>query len=349
MKGLSLEAKVGLLILTAAVMLGAFLFVLGGVSFADTYPVYVDFDNPGSVQPGAAVRVAGVKVGTIEEVEYLGRRLDPETGRRPLVRFRLAIHDDVRDTIHACADDGRGHCTGGATFYVTSQGVLGEQFIAVDPGDPDNPPLPEGSISQGVDPPRLDLALALGYELLETVVHGIEDNREELGSLVDDIVALIHNLRALVVDNRGDLDTIVDNLRTLSDESVSTLRAARESYIDGERPQRIMRNLDRTVALVDREAPNLVRDASSAVHGANELLETIGPEQREQIQRTLASADRIATRADSTMEEAQEIVHHVREGQGTVGAFLMDEEIYDDVQELIRDLKHNPWKFFWRE
>ncbi len=349
MKGLSLEAKVGLLILTAAVMLGAFLFVLGGVSLEDSYSVYVDFDNPGSVQPGAAVRVAGVKVGSIEEVQYLGRRLDAETGRRPLVRFRLAIHDDVRDTIHRCADDGRGHCVGGATFYVTSQGVLGEQFIAVDPGDPDNPPLEEGSISQGVDPPRLDLALALGFELLQTVVDGIKNNREQLGSLVDDIVALIHNLRTLVVDNRGDLDQIVDNVRTLSEESVSTLRAARESYVDGERPQRIMRNLDRTVALVDREAPNLVRDAQSAVHGANELIGTVGPEQREQIQRTIASADRIASRAETAVNEGGEIVHHVREGQGTVGAFPMDEEIYDDVQELIRDLKHNPWKFFWRE
>ncbi len=346
---LSLEARVGLLILSAAVLLGAFLFVLGGVSFEDSYPVFVDFDNPGSVQPGAAVRVAGVKVGTIEEVEYLGRRLDPETGRRPLVRFRLSIHDDVRDTIHTCADDARGRCVGGATFYVTSQGVLGEQFIAVEPGDPDNPPLAEGSISRGVDPPRLDLALALGYELLETVVHGIEDNREELGGLIDDIVALIHNLRTLVVDNRGDVDQIVDNVRTLSDESVSTLRAARETYVDGPRPQRILRNLDRTVALVDREAPDLIRDASSAAHGANELLDTIGPEQREQIQRTIASADRIATRADGTVAEAGEIVHHLRQGQGTVGALVMDEEIYDDLQELIRDLKHNPWKFFWRE
>ena len=27
----------------------------------------------------------------------------------------------------------------------------------------------------------------------------------------------------------------------------------------------------------------------------------------------------------------------------------IDEEIYDDLQEMIRDLKHNPWKFFWRE
>ena len=28
---------------------------------------------------------------------------------------------------------------------------------------------------------------------------------------------------------------------------------------------------------------------------------------------------------------------------------VMDEQIYDDVQEMVRDLKHNPWKFFWKE
>jgi phospholipid/cholesterol/gamma-HCH transport system substrate-binding protein len=335
---ISLEAKVGLLILAAAILLGAFLFVLGGVSFKDDYTVFVDFDNPGSVQPGAAVRVGGVKVGTIEEVTYMGRRLDPETGRRPLVRFRLSIHEEVKSTIH---DD--------ALFYVTSQGVLGEQFIAVDPGDPERPALREGAIVEGVDPPRLDLALALGYELLETIVEGVRNNREELGTLVDDIVALVNGLRGIVVDNRGDIDSIVDNVRTLSDEGIATLRSARETYVDGERPQRIMRNLDRTIAVVDRETPGLVRDVGSAAREANEVLETFGPDQRRQIQTTLASAERIATQAESAMGEAEEIVQHLREGRGTIGALLMDEEIYDDLQELIRDLKHNPWKFFWRE
>ena len=23
--------------------------------------------------------------------------------------------------------------------------------------------------------------------------------------------------------------------------------------------------------------------------------------------------------------------------------------VYDDLQEMLRDLKHNPWKFFWRQ
>ena len=47
--------------------------------------------------------------------------------------------------------------------------------------------------------------------------------------------------------------------------------------------------------------------------------------------------------------DAQSIVQHIKKGEGTVGALVMDEAIYDDVQEMVRDLKHNPWKFLWRE
>lgn len=335
---LSLEAKVGLLVLTAAILLGGFLFLLGGVSFADTYTLYVDYNNPGSVQPGAAVRIGGVKVGSVEEVEYRGRQLDPETGRRPLVRMRIEVHEDVQDTIH---ED--------ALFFVTSQGVLGEQFIAIEPGSHDEPILAADSVVAGVDPPRLDLALALGYELLETIVDGIRENRGDLGTLLEDVVALVHQLRLLLDDNRGDLDGIIDNVRTLSDEGIATLRGAREAYVDGERPQRIMRNLDRTVAVVNRETPGLLEDVGRATTNANEVLDTFGPDQREQIQNTIASAERMTTSAETSVDEAGQIVRRIREGEGTVGALLADEEIYDDLQELIRDLKHNPWKFFWRE
>ncbi|MBX3275926.1 MAG: MCE family protein [Sandaracinaceae bacterium] len=338
MKGVSLEAKVGLLVLTAAIVLGAFLFILGGVSFEDTFSVEVDFDNPGSVQPGAAVRIGGVKVGTVESVTYLGRRLDPATGRRALVRMRLSIHERVRDTIHE-----------GSLFYVTSQGVLGEQFVAIDPGDPEGPLLDTSRPYVGVDPPRLDLALALGFEVLEMLHDAVRDNRDDLGALFEDVVALVHQLRLLVTDNRGDLDTIVGNVRTLSEEGITTLRSAREAYVDGERPRRIMANVDRTVAVVSRETPTLIQDVERATRGVNDVLDTFGPDQRRQIQTTIASAERIATSAEGAVNEAGQIVHGIREGRGTVGALLMDEEIYDDLQELIRDLKHNPWKFFWRE
>ena len=108
---------------SSLVILGGFILVMGGLSFEKTYTVYVDFDNPGGLQSGAAVRIAGVKVGSVKELEFQGGKIDPKTGRRVLVRAKVAIEQRVKDAIHDDAD-----------FYVTTQGVLGEQFMAIDPG-----------------------------------------------------------------------------------------------------------------------------------------------------------------------------------------------------------------------
>jgi phospholipid/cholesterol/gamma-HCH transport system substrate-binding protein len=345
MKGISLEARVGLLVLVALVMLGAFVFVLGGVRIGDGYPLYIDFDNPGSVQAGAPVRIGGVKVGRVEEVRYMGGRLDPQTGRRPLVRLRISVDREVQDTVH---DD--------ALFYVTSQGVLGEQFVAIDPGTAEHPVLAEGSVVQGVDPPRLDLALALGYELLEDLVEGVRSHREELAGLMDDVVALVHVIRDLLDGHRTDIDHIVTQVSTAADEGVALLRGARETYVEGPQPRRILSRVEHLVGTLDREAGPLISDARDVASSARDTLAAIGPEERADIQETIHSAHRIATEVEGAtgdvrgiVTDAQSIVHHVREGEGTIGALLMDEEIYDDLQEMIRDLKHNPWKFFWRE
>lgn len=345
MKGLSLEVRVGLLVLLALALLGSFVFVLGGVRIGDGYPVYVDFDNPGSVQAGAPVRIGGVKVGRVEEVRYMGGRLDSATGRRPLVRLRLSIDREVQDTVH---DD--------ALFYVTSQGVLGEQFVAIDPGTAEHPVMPEGFIADGIDPPRLDLALALGYELLEDLVEGVRSRRDELGGLMDDVVALVRAIRELLEGNRDQVQHIVDQVATAADEGVALLRGARETYVEGQQPRRILSRVEHLVGTLDREAGPLIADARHVATSARETLDTIGPTERQEIQETIHSARRIAGDVETTtdhaqqvVDDAQAIVRHVREGEGTIGALLMDEEIYDDLQEMIRDLKHNPWKFFWRE
>ncbi|MBK8169495.1 MAG: MCE family protein [Sandaracinaceae bacterium] len=338
MKGLSIEARVGLLVLVSGALLAVFVFVLSGVTLKKTYTLYVDFDNPGAVQTGAPVRIGGIKVGSVEEVRYLGGRIDPHTGRRALVRLRLSVQDDVRETVHD-----------NALFYVTAQGVLGEQFIAVDPGTAERPVLRDGAIMHGVDPPRLDLALALGYELLETLTSGLRAHREEFGQLLDNVVALLRDLSSILHDNRGRIDNIIANIEAATAEANTTLASARTQYIDGPQAHRIMSNLDRALAVAARDLEPILTDVRSATHSANETLAAIGPEQRQHIQSAIENVDEMTGRANHTLEQAQQIVAHVRAGEGTVGAMLMDEEIYDDVQELIRDLKHNPWKLFWRE
>src|SRR5690242_18823666 len=95
----SIEVKVGALILVSLLILAPFILIMGGLSFEKTYTIYVDFDNPGGLQSGAPVRIAGVKVGTVKNLEFQGGKIDPKTGHRVLVRAQLAVEQRVKDAI----------------------------------------------------------------------------------------------------------------------------------------------------------------------------------------------------------------------------------------------------------
>lgn len=328
MKGFSLEVKVGLLLLAALLLMGGFLFALGGIDLKGGYSVYVDFNNPGGLKPGAAVRIAGVRVGTVEKSQYLGGRLDPKTGRRPLVRVELKIDNEVKDTIH---ED--------ALFYVTSSGVLGEPFMAIDPGSAVKPILAEGSVNRGLDPPRLDLALAMGYELLETMVEAVRNNKDELAGLLHDTSGLLKGLNNVIGKNEQKFHNIIANVETASDEGTQLIKGVRTNYVDSPQIKRIVNNIDKTM----QDTSPLVKDVRATV------ADVLGPEQRAKLKSTISDASILADRAKVTLADAQTIMTHMKRGEGTVGGLLMDEEIYDDVQEMLRDLKHNPWKLFWRE
>src|ERR1043165_8492077 len=100
----SIEVKVGILILVSLGILAAFVLVMGGLNFEKSYTVYVDFDNPGGLQSGAPVKIAGVKVGKVQALEFRGGEVDPKTGRRTLVRTKLSIEQRVKNAIHEDAD-----------------------------------------------------------------------------------------------------------------------------------------------------------------------------------------------------------------------------------------------------
>ncbi len=97
----SIEVKVGALILVSLVLLGGFILMMGGLSFEKTYPVYVDFDNPGGLLTGAAVRV-GRREGRQREGARVPRRKgrpeDRAPRRRPRARSRSRSGSRTRFT-----------------------------------------------------------------------------------------------------------------------------------------------------------------------------------------------------------------------------------------------------------
>jgi phospholipid/cholesterol/gamma-HCH transport system substrate-binding protein len=332
----SIEVKVGILILTAVGLLVAFVLVMGGLNFQPTYSIFVEFDNPGGLQSGAPVKIAGVKVGKLGEIQFRGGEINATTGRRePLVRIQAKIEKRYQKSIRD-----------NAVFYVTTQGVLGEQFLAVEPGSTDRPELPDGAVVRGLDPPRLDMLLAESYELLHASVTALREHREDLTEAFDGLRKTLKGTGEFMHRNQDRLDRIAENVEQVTVDGAEMVKQARQKYVENPQIDRILANTER----VTGDLPPLVADARETVANARRLSATLGGEaEQAKIRKALDDVAEITGRAKMATADAQAILAHVRRGKGSVGAMVMDEQLFDDLQELARDLKHNPWKFFWRE
>src|SRR5690606_27558546 len=120
-----IEVKVGILITVCVGLLVAFVMLLGDFGVAGGAPLYLDVPTSADLKPGAPVKVAGVPAGKVMEVAYRGGALDEKTGRRVYVRVKLEVDEQKLATIY---ED--------ASFYITTQGVLGEKYVEIDPGTP---------------------------------------------------------------------------------------------------------------------------------------------------------------------------------------------------------------------
>jgi phospholipid/cholesterol/gamma-HCH transport system substrate-binding protein len=329
----SIEVKVGLLILVGVGLLAALVLVMGGITLNRRFPLYVDFENPGGIQPGAPVRMAGVRVGTIDALEFRASPPDPATGRRTLVRARILVEERYHPEIHRNAE-----------FYVTTQGVLGEQFLAIDPGTGSDRIAP-GAIAVGQGPPRIDLFVARAYTLLDDAVAAVQANRETLRNIVTDLGGVLHNTNGLLARNGTRIDTLIADADQTVRDTDTLVNSARDRYVDGPQVRRILNRADNVLGALERDVPPLGQDARALAARLNHIAQGVGDEQLAELRTTIHGVRTLTERANSIAQDAERVSSHVRQGRGTVGALLMDEEIYDDLQELIRDLKHNPWKF----
>jgi phospholipid/cholesterol/gamma-HCH transport system substrate-binding protein len=328
------------LIIVALVLLGGFVVVMGGLSLQPTFTIFVDFENPGGLQSGAPVRISGVRVGRVGEVQFRGGELDPKTRElTPPIRIVTEIESRYQRAIHR-----------NARFYVTSQGVLGEMFLAIEPGSPELGVLEDGAVVRGISPPRLDLLLAEGYELLHKAYLGIAENEQQIKETFDGLHQTLRGTGALFDKHRDRLDTIVGNVEKLTEQANATLAAARERYVDGPQATRIMNNVERGTTALGQDLPPLLRDGRDTLTSARRLTDALADEQQLARYRSiLQDLGQAAENARLAAGDAQRLMHHVKRGEGTIGGLMMDEAIYDDLQEMLRDLKHNPWKFFWRQ
>ncbi len=332
------EFKVGLLVATAAVLFGGFMFVLGNCSLSDGYTVYVDYDFSGNVQAGAPVKVSGIKVGRVEEVEFLGGEIDAKTGRRVQVRVELWIEDRARSSVRRDSE-----------FFINTAGVLGEQYVEIVPGDDwDVPPIAPGAILVGVNPPRTDLVVARLYELLDIVTAVLREDRDKITHLLRNGAGAVDEVNRILADNSVHIGEMIVAITDVAKSSRQTLDKVNKG-LDPGAVASILRSTDKllnttegTIAGVKPKAERLLDDATRVTALVTEP----------RLERALDAVDRAAgaaEEAEALLTNANGLVKDLRAGKGTAGALLSRSEVYTDIRELIRDLRKNPWKVLWKE
>lgn len=116
----SLDLWVGLFVLLGAAAL-FFLAMKAGnmssLSFAQTYPVKTRFDNIGGLKPRAPVKSAGVVVGRVADIAF-------DDGR-----FQATVTLDMESRYKFPKD---------SSAKILTSGLLGEQYIGLEPGGDTN-------------------------------------------------------------------------------------------------------------------------------------------------------------------------------------------------------------------
>lgn len=339
MRERGLEFKVGLLIIAAAVVLVGFVFVLGNFSLKDGFTIYVEYDYSGNLQEGAPVKVAGIKVGKIESISFYGGKVNPKSGRRTQVLVEAWIENDARGAIRQDAE-----------YFVNTAGVLGEQYLEIVPGaDYDHEPIAAGTTVQGHNPPRTDLVVARLYEVLENLSEVLRDDKDTIKKLLQNSASAVATVDGLLKDNKDKIGALLGSVGELTDQASLTLSKVNEGIGDPRIIRRTVEDADHLLVAAKGSITTITPEAVALLDDAQRVT-AIVTEQR--VDRALDAADKAASaaaKAGGLIDNVDGMVSDLRAGKGTAGALLVKEELYADLRELIRDLKRNPWKFFWKE
>jgi phospholipid/cholesterol/gamma-HCH transport system substrate-binding protein len=258
------------------------------------------------------------------------------------VRVTAWIEDRVRDSIRSDAE-----------FFINTAGVLGEQYLEIVPGkDWDRPPIAPGEVIHDArvhDPPRTDLVVARLYEVLEGVSSVLRDEKSSIKTLLANSASAVSEVNTLLVENRKQIGELVVEAGGVAKEAKVTLGKVNAGLGDGRAVASLLASADGTLRAAQQAMTTLTPPANAFLTDATRVTGLV-TEQR--VERTLTAADKAATaagQAGGLIDNVNGLVTDLRAGKGTAGALLSRDELYSDLRELIRDLKRNPWKFFWKE
>ena len=263
MSSISTEAKVGLFVLAALIILAYMSFRVGeyGFGLKKGYPVSVVFDNATGLEKDASVQIAGVEVGRVEDISL--------KDGKALVTLRILPSVKLEKDVEA---------------KIKSYGILGDKYVDIVPGTKGETYISAGGditrTEQQADIDKLlrELGIIAGDVMKVTAslknVLGSAEGETNLKAIVENTRSITENLNRVVTQNDEKLNLMIANLGEASAEmrkAFAALNSVVEKIDSGEgtigqlvENKDVFDNLNQTLASI-RDITNKINEGEGTI------------------------------------------------------------------------------------
>ncbi len=311
------DVRVGLFILIA---IGIFILLLlnasGDISpFSQKLQLRARFPSADGLRAGAEVQLAGVRIGTVDEVRLL-EPSDVPSARGVEAVISVDAEIDGASANQRIRTDSRAQL---GTLSVLAP----DRIINITPGTTLGEPVPENYLLETITANTIADLTSSGKELTDQlnelsqeitgIARKINEGEGSLGRLVND-EAIYNNVNLAIRDTQ---------------ELIRQIRSGQGTAGRLINDPALYNNLNTTVARLQTIADDLQRGRGTA----GKLL--TDDALYEDTRATVAEARTGIARLNSSLNEINAIIADVRQGRGTAGKLLTDEALYNDARAAI--------------
>ena len=328
------ELKIGLVAIVAIFMASLMIFLLTAPTgfFWQRYSLKTVINNGAGVRNGAPVRLAGVEVGSVSGLDFIGDRVE--------VMMVIGKENQSRITDASLATVGTVSLLGDSAIDITSSRG--------------GTPIPEwGYVRSGPSAGTLgDVTQRAGASLEELtgLVQDVRAGRGTLGRLVSDealyqdmtrLVSTAEEVAANINRGRGTLGRLASNpaaARSL-EASLENLQAMTARIRGGEGSLGKLLQDDSLA----RSLTSMTSNLESVTTRINKGEGTAGK---------LVTDDQLYTRLNSMADRLDRVMASLQQGDGTAGQLLHDKQLYEnmnrtmmEIRTLVANINKDPKKY----
>lgn len=305
MSNAQMSARVGLFFIIGVALIWVTFESLsrGRISRDKGYTLVAYFTNLKELKQGDEVRMAGVKIGSVQQTQLKGRRAQAVLLINPAVQV---------------AKD--------AKAQIAMAGLLGSNYLSLDMGTEAAGFLEPGAEIKAVDTPDLNALVSQLGDIGKKVDDALGGLSKSMGG--KDGGGLLGKIDKMVDDNSGKIDKITTNLQEITDKVNKGEGTLGKLVNDPKLHDELLATVGEIKGAAN-EAKLFVTNAQSIVEQVKSGQGTLG---------VLIYDKEAGANIKTTTKNLKEITDKLNNGQGTLGKLISDDTLFNQAQGAVKKL-----------